>query len=77
MKDLLLQPEVTTAIATTYEFYERISLQLQRDVSAKGNDDETIQVIKGLQRLDDVLLLFREEGKADIQAEKESTNTRP
>jgi hypothetical protein len=70
LKNLLLDPKITTDIAKAFDSVEMVCLQLQRDVAARKNDDEALQVIKGLGQLNDVLLLFRAEGLADIKAEQ-------
>lgn len=77
MKALLLDTSITTSIAKSYPDWEKIAAQVQRDISVKGDDEETLQVIKGLKRIFETALLFKTEGEHDIKAEKLSQSTRP
>lgn len=74
LKDLLLDSNVTTGVHAAYEHIEKITLQLQRDTAAKGDDETTLQVLKGSNVLLNSLLLFKNEGAKDLEAEKNSTN---
>jgi len=67
MKALLLQPEVTKDLARCYGSVEKIMLQVQRDTVVGHNDEEILQVIKGLKKLDNVLKLFAAEGAHDLR----------
>lgn len=67
MKDLLLDPQITKDLALSYPSVERILLQTQRDITKTGNDEEILQVIKGLKIIDNVLKLFAAEGKHDLK----------
>ena len=67
LKDLLLRPQVTKDIAMSYDSVEKVMLQVQRDTVASGNDEEILQVIKGLKKIDNVLKLFAAEGKHDLK----------
>lgn len=68
LKALLLQPQVTKDIAQCYASVEKVLLQVQRDIISNGNDEEILQVIKGLKSIDNVLKLFATEGAHDLQA---------
>jgi hypothetical protein len=67
LKDLLLRPQVTKDIALSYDSIEKVMLQVQRDTVATGNDEEILQVIKGLKKIDNVLKLFAAEGRYDLK----------
>ena len=67
MKALLLQPSITKDIAQCYTSVEKVMLQVQRDVTSGHNDEEILQVIKGLKKLDNVLKLFAAEGNHDLR----------
>ncbi len=67
MKALLLQSRITKDIASSYPSMEQVMLQVQRDTVATGNDEEILQVIKGLKKLDNVLKMFAVEGKNDLR----------
>lgn len=67
MKALLLQPGITKDIAQCYDSVEKVMLQVQRDVTSGNNDEEILQVIKGLKKLDNVLKLFAAEGSHDLR----------
>lgn len=68
MKDLLLHPSITKDIAQCYPSFEKVMLQVQRDITSGNNDEEILQVIKGLKKLDNVLKLFAAEGEHDLRA---------
>jgi hypothetical protein len=68
MKDLLLQPGITKDIAQCYPSVEKVMLQVQRDITSGNNDEEILQVIKGLKKIDNVLKLFAAEGEHDLRA---------
>jgi hypothetical protein len=70
MKSLLLNPKVTTDIAKAADSFELIFLQAQRDLAARKDDEVTLQTLKGLGPLMDLVLLFKREGEADIAAEQ-------
>lgn len=68
MKDLLLDPGNTVRIATSYDAIEKVFHQIMLDVTAGGDDEKSLQVMKGLNHAKNVLLLFRQEGEIDLKA---------
>lgn len=72
LKNLLMDTDITTAIAAAYPAVEKVMLQIQRDVSALNDDDLLVQVAKGLRRIDETLLLFWKEGQEDLAKERDS-----
>ena len=69
LKALLLDSDITTTIAKAYDSVERVFLQVQRDLAEKLDDDTTLQILKGLAKLDNTLKLFKAEGEQDIRNE--------
>lgn len=70
LKALLMDSDITITVAKAYPAVERVFLQLQRDLTEKLDDETTLQVLKGLSKLDNTLKLFRAEGNLDLEAEK-------
>ena len=70
LKSLLMDRDITTSVAGAYPDVKRVMLQLQVDLTEIGDDELTLQVIKGIRYIDEVLMLFTAEGKADITAER-------
>lgn len=73
MRELLLDSSITKSIARSFDRYELVLLQVQRDLAEKGDDDLTLQTLKGLGAITETLKLFQAEGLMDI-AEQEKNN---
>lgn len=72
LKFLLMDPNVTASIAASFDDIEKIVLQIQRDVAKEGDDEKTLQVVKGTNAITEALLLFKVEGEADIRSQQNS-----
>lgn len=70
MKAILKDPDIAVAIAKNYGAFERVMLQMQLDLSIKGDDEETLQVTKGNRHLQNTLLLFKAQGDGLMASER-------
>lgn len=70
MLDLLLNPEITISITKAYPAIEKVFHQIMLDTANNGDDEKTLQVLKGLYTAKDTLLLFAKEGENDLEKEK-------